>query len=149
MSNELERGARALYESFHSEPYGVVNVCPWDEKRNPDRSRWLAHASAVIAATTPAPLTTAQVNTILYRYDHPQDHPGGHYGVAEATRDLNAAMTPTPDVDVLAEVRALRDSAVNADFAVTQLDPRENDTEIVLAIRVSDLNSILDREAGR
>ena len=54
-----------------------------------------------------------------------------------------------PDTDVLAEVRALRDSAVYADFAVTQLDPRENDTESVLAIRVSDLNSILDREAGR
>ena len=61
-------------------------------------------------------------------------------------RDAIAAMTPTPDVDVIAEVRALRDSAMYANFSVTQLDPRENDAEFVLAIRVSDLNSILDRE---
>ena len=54
MSEDVERVARALYDSFNSESYGAVNVPPWDEKRNPDRSRWIAHASAAIAAMTPA-----------------------------------------------------------------------------------------------
>jgi len=68
-------------------------------------------------------------------------------GIVEADPDrTRARIHPTPDVDVLAEVRALRDSAMYANFSVTQLDPRENDAEFVLAIRVSDLNSILDRE---
>ena len=64
------------------------------------RQRYTERAiDAILAAgfhVPPTPLTTAQVNTILYRYDHPQDHPGGHYGVAEATRDLNTALTPAP-----------------------------------------------------